>query len=166
MATALLAQYERRDSEQTLRQGLEEYYALNPQITQPDSQPTEFAEILRAHDVGHVIFGCDTGMYDELKILPLFWWTTECTFDVYLGMKDSPAVDVMYADMIQEKGQLWLLTAVLRVLPRLLPELAVIWRKTRNWDKRLPFLEYHTLLDRRLDLIRSEYNILQFMKQA
>jgi hypothetical protein len=159
-----LAQYERRESKQTLRQGLQEYYALNPQITAPDSQSVEFAEILRAHDVGHVLFGCDTGMYDELKILPLFWWTTECTFGVYLTMKDSPAVDVMYADMIQEKGRLWLLVSVLRVLPRLLPELASIWSRTRQWPKRLPFLEYQHLLDRQLDSIRSEYNILQFMK--
>jgi len=159
-----LAQYERRDTEQTLREGLEEYYALNPQITLPDSQPAEFSEILRAHDVGHVIFGCDTGMYDELKILPLFWWTTECTFSTYLEMKDSPAVDVMYADMIREKGKLWLLATVLWVVPGLLPELVSIWFRTRKWTKRLPFLDYEKLLDRQLGSIRAEYNILQFMK--
>jgi hypothetical protein len=159
-----LAQYERRDTEQTLREGLDEYYALNPQITPPDSQPPEFSEILRAHDVGHVIFGCDTGMYDELKILPLFWWTTECTFGTYLQMKDSPAVDVMYADMIREKGRLWLFLAVLKALPGLLPELVSVWSRTRKWSKRLPFLEDEQLLDRRLSSIRAEYNILQFMK--
>jgi len=164
MATVALAQYERRDTEQTLREGLEEYYALNPQITPPDSQPADFSEILRAHDVGHVIFGCDTGMYDELKILPLFWWTTECTFGTYLEMKDSPAVDVMYADMIREKGKPWLFLAVLKVLPGLLPELVSIWSRTRKWSKRLPFLEYEQLLDRQLSSIRAEYNILQFMK--
>jgi len=164
MAVVALAQYERRDTGQTLREGLEEYYAINPQITPPDSQPADFSEILRAHDVGHVIFGCDTGMYDELKILPLFWWTTECTFGTYLKMKNSPAVDVMYADMIQEKGRLWLFVSVLKVLPGLLPELVSIWTRTRKWAKRLPFLEYEQLLDRQLSSIRAEYNILQFLK--
>ncbi|MEM1241888.1 MAG: hypothetical protein AAGI45_18810, partial [Cyanobacteria bacterium P01_H01_bin.26] len=100
--------YMDKNSPQTLREGLAEYYALNPQVTDPATQPSDFAKILRAHDVGHVIYGCDTGMYDELKILPLFWWTSECTFRTYLKMKNSPAVDVMYEDMIREKGALWL----------------------------------------------------------
>jgi len=96
--------YTNKNSTQTLREGLEEYYALNPHVTPPSSQPPEFAEILQAHDVGHVIYGCDTRMYDELKILPLFWWTSECTFVRYLKMKNSPAVEVMYEDMIKEKA--------------------------------------------------------------
>jgi hypothetical protein len=62
-----------KNSIQTLREGLAEYYALNSHVTSPETQPPEFAQILLAHDVGHVIYGCDTGMYDELKILPLFW---------------------------------------------------------------------------------------------
>jgi NRPS condensation-like uncharacterized protein len=45
-------------------------------------------------------------MYDELRLLPLFWRTSECTFKTYLQMKNSPAVDVMYEDMIKEKGVL------------------------------------------------------------
>jgi hypothetical protein len=150
-------------SAQTLRQGLAEYYALNPHVTPPVSQPPEFAQILRAHDVGHVIYGCDTGMYDELRLLPLFWWTSECTFATYLKMKNSPAVDVMYDDMIREKGTLWLYGQVLRVLPPLLPALVGLWFKTRNWARRLPFLEFEPLLERSLLEIRQEFNLLQFV---
>jgi hypothetical protein len=156
--------YMDRNSTQTLRQGLEEYYALNPHITPPETQPSEFARILRAHDVGHVIYACDTGMYDELKILPLFWWTSECTFGTYLKMKDSPAVDVMYADMIREKGVLWLYGAVLRVLPFLIPALIPIWFKTQKRQKRLPFLEFEPLLNRSLLEIRQEFDLLQLIR--
>lgn len=113
------------------------------------------------NDVGHVIYGCDTGMYDELKILPLFWWTSECTFETYLKMKDSPAVDVMYADMIKEKGVLWLYGAVLKVLPTLIPALIPIWFKTRKRIKLLPFLEFEPLLDRSLLDIRQEFDLLE-----
>jgi hypothetical protein len=111
-----------------------------------------------------VIFGCDTGMYDELDILTLLWWTAECTFGANIKMKDSPAVDVMYADMIRVKGRLWLFLSVLKVLPGLLPELVSIWSRTRKWTKRLPFLEYEQLHDRQINAIRVEYNILQFLK--
>lgn len=151
-------------STQTLREGLAEYYACNPHVTPPETQPSEFAKILLAHDVGHVIYGCDTGMYDELKILPLFWWTSECTFQTYLKMKNSPAVGVMYEDMIREKGVLWLYRSVLRVLPLLIPALIPIWFKTRKRDKLLPFLEFEPLLDRSLLDIRQEFNLLQFIK--
>jgi hypothetical protein len=155
--------YMDKSSVQTLREGLAEYYALNPHVTPPETQPSEFAKILLAHDVGHVIYGCDTGMYDELKILPLFWWTSECTFQTYLKMKNSPAVDVMYADMIREKGVLWLYGEVLRVLPVLIPELIQIWFKARSRKKRLPFLAFEPLLDRTLLDIRQEFDLLRII---
>lgn len=153
-----------RNSTQTLREGLEEYYALNPHVTPPNSQPPEFAKILLAHDVGHVIYGCDTGMYDELKILPLFWWTSECTFQTYLKMKNSPAVAVMYDDLIREKGTLWLYKSILKVLPPLIPELISIWFKTRQRRNRVPFLEFEPLLEQSLLDIRKEFDLLQFIE--
>ncbi|MFM7428113.1 MAG: hypothetical protein ACKO7W_24470 [Elainella sp.] len=152
-----------RSSTQTLREGLAEYYALNPHVTPPETQPPEFARILQAHDVGHVIYGCDTGMYDELKILPLFWWTSDCTFQRFRQMRNTPAVDVMYEDMIREKGVLWLYGEVLKVLPGLIPTLIPIWFKTRNRQKLLPFLEFEPLLDRTLIEIRQEFDLLQLI---
>ena len=149
---------------QTLREGLAEYYALNPHVTPPATQSPEFAKILRAHDVGHVIYGCDTGMHDELKLLLLFWRTSECTFRKYLKMKDSPAVDIMYDDMVKEKGVLWLYGSVLRVLPSLVLELIPIWSNTHNRQKLLPFLGFEPLLDRTLLDIRKEFDLLQFVR--
>ncbi|MFB2877072.1 hypothetical protein [Floridanema aerugineum] len=158
--------YVNKDSTQTLRQGLAEYYALNPHITPPDTQPPEFAKILLAHDVGHVIYGCDTGMYDELKILPLFWWTSECTFERFREMRkrNKQVIDIMYDDMIKEKGVLWLYGAIFKVLPPLIPELIAIWFKTRDRKKRVPFLEFEPLLDRSLLDIRQEFDLLAFIK--
>ncbi|MFB2893530.1 hypothetical protein ACE1CI_11515 [Aerosakkonemataceae cyanobacterium BLCC-F50] len=158
--------YVNKDSTQTLREGLAEYYALNPHITPPDTQPPEFAKILLAHDVGHVIYGCDTGMYDELKILPLFWWTSECTFERFREMRkrNKQVIDIMYDDMIKEKGVLWLYGAIFKVLPPLIPELIAIWFKTRNRKKRVPFLEFEPLLDRSLLDIRQEFDLLAFIK--
>jgi hypothetical protein len=157
-------QYMDKASTQTVRAGLAEYYALNPNVTQPETQPAEFAKILLAHDVVHVIYGLDTGMYDELKLLPLSWWTSECTFGTYLKMKDSPAVDVMYDDMIKEKGVLWLYSSVLRVLPALILALIPIWFKTRNRQQLVPFLEFEPLLDRTLLDIRQEFDLLEFIE--
>jgi hypothetical protein len=157
-------QYMDKASTQNVRAGLAEYYALNPNVTQPETQPAEFAKILLAHDVVHVIYGLDTGMYDELKLLPLSWWTSECTFGTYLKMKDSPAVDVMYDDMIRDKGVLWLYSSVLRVLPALILVLIPIWFKTRRRQQLVPFLEFEPLLDRSLLDIRQEFDLLEFIE--
>jgi hypothetical protein len=154
--------YASKYSNQTLRQGLEEYYTLNPHLTPPDSQPPEFARILLAHDVGHVIYGCDTGMYDELRILPLFWWTSECTFSTFREMRktNKPVIDVMYDDMIRDKSVFWLYGSIIKVIPRLIPELISTWFKTRKRQNRVPFLKFAPLLDRSLLDIRQEFDLL------
>ena len=158
--------YADKASTQTLEEGLAEYYALNPHLTLPKTQPPEFARILRAHDVGHVIYGCDTGMYDELKLLPLFWWTSECTFQRFreMRMNNTAVIDVMYEDMIREKGALWLYGSILKVLPGVILELIPIWFQTRNRQKLLPFLDFEPLMERSLLDIRQEYNLMPLLK--
>jgi hypothetical protein len=154
--------YTEKHSNQTLREGLAEYYALNPHLTPPDTQPPEFARILLAHDVGHVIYGCDTGMYDELRILPLFWWTSECTFSTFREMRktNKSAIDVMYYDMTRDKSVFWLYGSIFKVIPRLIPELISTWLKTRKRHNRVPFLEFAPLLERSLLDIRQEFDLL------
>jgi hypothetical protein len=43
-------------------------------------------------------------------------------------------------------------------------DLVSIWLRTRNWSKSLPFLEEELLLDRQINSIRVEYNVLPFIK--
>ena len=156
--------YTDKYSTQTVQEGLEEYYKINSDLTNPNTQPDDFGKILLAHDVGHVIYGCDTDMYDELKLLPLSWWTSECTFKEYLKMRKNPAVDVMYEDFIKRHGVIWLYFSIISVLPRLLPELVSIWFKTRNRQNRVPFLEFESLLNRSLLDIRQELGILDLIE--
>ena len=156
--------YTNKNSIQTLQQGLEEYYKVNADLTNANTQPDDFGKILLAHDVAHVIYGCDIDMYDELKLLPLSWWTSECTFKEYLKMRKNPAVDVMYDDLIKHHGVVWLYLSIFVVLPRLIPELILIWFKSRDRKNRVPFLEFESLLNRSLLDIRREFGILDFIK--
>lgn len=156
--------YTNKNSTQTLQEGLEEYYKINSDITNPNTQPDDFGKILLAHDVGHIIYGCDTDMYDELKLLPLFWWTSKCTFQEYLKMRKNPAVDVMYNDLIERHGVVWLYLSILLVLPRLLPKLILIWFKTRNRRNIVPFLKFESLLNRSLLDIRQEFELLDLIE--
>ncbi len=160
--------YTNKHSTQTLQQGLEEYYKLNPNITDPRELPPEFARILLAHDVSHVVLGCDTNMYDEIKLLPLSFWTSDFKFDDYIRTnkdpKIKPAIDIMYDDLVKKHGLLWLYTSILFVLPRLVPELLIIWFKIRGKRKYYPFLDYEFLLERSLLEIRQEFDLLTVIK--
>ena len=160
--------YTDKTSTQTLREGLEEYYALNPNITDPRELPPDFAKILLAHDVSHIVYGCDTGMYDELKILPLTWWTSNYKFRDHLNtIKDPsirPAIRVMYDDLIKEHGVVWLYASIFIVLPQLLPELISMWLKSRHRLQWVPFLDFESLLDRSLQEIREEFDLLPFIQ--
>jgi hypothetical protein len=167
MSQRSLPLYKNRNSIQTLRQGLEEYYTVNPSVTDPRKLPPEFARILLAHDISHIVYGCDTGMYDELKLLPLTWWTSDYKFRDYLQTRKdptiSPAIKVMYDDLIKEHGVVWLYASILFVLPPLIPELISMWRKTRQRQCFVPLLDFEPLLERSLLEIRQEFDLLPFI---
>lgn len=156
--------YTNKNSTQTLRQGLEEYYAVNPNVTDPRELPPAFAKILLAHDVSHIILGCDTDMYDEIKLLPLGFWTSDFKFSDYLRVNRDPiikpAIRIMYDDLVKQHGVLWLYASIFVVLPKLLPEVVGIWFKTRGNRKYYPFLDYEPLLDHSLWDIRQEFDLL------
>lgn len=156
--------YTDKSSIQTLQQGLEEYYTTNPSLTQPSQMPPDFAKILLAHDVSHVILGCDTDMYDELRLLPLTFFTSDYKFRDYLRDRKNPAVDVMYDDLVKQHGLLWLYGSIFIVLPRLLPELVVMWFKSRGARKYYPFFNYEPLLNYSLLEIRQKFGLFAWIK--
>ena len=156
--------YTNKNTTQTLREGLEEHYALNCRITLPETMPPELAKILQSHDVAHVIYGCDTGIYDELKLLLLSSLTSECSNDCFSVMRKTPAVEVIYGDVIREKGVLWLGLRVLKVIPSFIPELISIYFKTRLRNKRVPLLEFPSWLERSVNDIRQEFDLLELLK--
>ena len=159
--------YTNRHSTQTLGQGLEEYYTANPNLTDPRELPLEFSQILLAHDITHIILGCDTDMYDELKLLPLCFWTSDFKFRDYLRVvrdpKIRPAIGIMYDDLVKQHGQFRLYASIVSVLPRLLPKIILIWFETRGTRKYYPFFDYESLLDRSLLEIRQEFELLPFI---
>lgn len=160
--------YVDKHSTQTLQEGLEEYYTFNPHISDPRKLPSEFAKILMAHDASHVILGCTTNIYDELKLLPLGFWTSDFKFRDYIRVnKDpaiKPAIDTMYRDIIKKRGVLRLYSSILLTLPLLVPEVIIIWFKTRSSRKFYPFLKYDSLLNCSLLEIRQEFHLLPLLK--
>ncbi|WP_414545525.1 hypothetical protein [Nostoc sp. CCY0012] len=70
----------------------------------------------------------------------------------------------MYKDLIKERGVLWLYSSITWVLPQLLPELTMIWLKTRSSRNYYPFLNYEQLLDVSLLELRQKFDLLPFIR--
>lgn len=60
--------FQRQDSRQTLAQGVEEYFAVNPGLATGRLMSPVAAEFFRCHDVAHVVFGCDVTLEDEAVV--------------------------------------------------------------------------------------------------
>jgi hypothetical protein len=61
--------YAEKINELTLGDALQLYYAHNPQFTVWSGYRSERARrLVKAHDVSHLIFGCDTSLLGEMRV--------------------------------------------------------------------------------------------------
>jgi hypothetical protein len=52
-----------------LDEALRRHYALNPQFTVWSDYKSDVAQkLVRAHDISHIVFGCDTGLLGEMRV--------------------------------------------------------------------------------------------------
>jgi ubiquinone biosynthesis protein Coq4 len=57
-----------QDCQFTLQQALDRYYAKNPGFYQPHQLDDNSRKVFFAHDVCHILFGCDTSLKGEAKV--------------------------------------------------------------------------------------------------
>ncbi len=138
------------DSEQTLEQGLEEYYTSQQGLVGGRGPSETAIEFFRCHDAAHVVFGCSTQLRDEgvVKIWS-FFGTTE-------GLSLIKGYRLPESKQIYEKLELGpILSTAIRALsfvPRVL-------MRCMRMRKRWPWNGFETHLQHSLREIRSEYGI-------
>ena len=57
--------FQKQNSEQTLREGLEEFYSINTQFRDLAEKDNPNAHIFKEHDYTHVLFGLGTSIEEE-----------------------------------------------------------------------------------------------------
>jgi hypothetical protein len=63
------ALYSRRADPMRLGDALDIHYDLNPQFTRWEKfKSPEAKGLVRAHDISHLLFGCDTGLLGEMQV--------------------------------------------------------------------------------------------------
>lgn len=141
-----------QDCDLTLQQALDRYYAQNPGFYQPSQLDDESRKVFFAHDVCHIIFGCNTSLVGEAKVEQWTIHSTNFSFQEYVDtVLSTEATRQAVAEIspIQVLGQ-----GFLNIYPLIKTYLRAKKVKPK-WD----FYKYSEYLDRSLVDIRKEFNI-------
>lgn len=148
--------YQRPDTPQTLREGLAEYYEVNPGLLDPSSMDDEFsASYFHCHDTTHVIFGTHTGPLDEGVNDVLTMFGVDVPYIRYIKGFFKTSGAGMVADQYKSLAIKPIFTSVVGTV-RLMPR---IWRTCRAMHKKWPWDPPEDALDRPLVDVRREYGI-------
>lgn len=143
-------QYREQNSPQTLREGLGEYYAANPAFNVEGflSMPRD---VIEAHDVCHVVFGCAATSADELVVETWTFFGTYIPARKYVAM----AKDGVVGEVARTFG-LWRMARRFALsLPRVLRALLATRRLRKKW----PHFGYQQFWDVPLCDLRRDFNI-------
>jgi ubiquinone biosynthesis protein Coq4 len=141
-----------RDCDLTLQQALDKYYAQNPGFYQPSQLDDDSRKVFFAHDVCHIIFGCDTSLFGEAKIEQWALNSTNLNFREYVDITLSTEAT---RQAVREVS-IWqiMVQGVLNIFP-----LTKTFIKAKKVQPKWDFYNYGDHLDRSVLDIRREFNI-------
>ena len=142
--------YQFQDSQQTLEEGVAEYYSANQQHFSTRKMTAPAQEFFRCHDVAHVVFGCDISLPDEAVVKISSAFGTTIGFGVMKGYQLAESKEVY--------DGLGLLDILLTTVKSMLLVPKTIWRCSRM-RKRWVWSEHSEFLQRPLGELRTEFGI-------
>ncbi|NNM21186.1 MAG: hypothetical protein HKO55_07955 [Gammaproteobacteria bacterium] len=136
----------------TLREGVKRHRAQNAVVVSEDDVSPEVQAFFRCHDVAHVVFGCDTTMVGEgvLKIFTIFGTT--------LGFRGHVTAysGAGAFGLFRQYSTLHVLRSILRLLACIPHAVVHARRMSRRW----PWADHSEYLDKTIEQVRREFNIV------
>ena len=148
--TTLTHRFESPTSDQTLSDGLAEYYLAHPDLKRGDVLSPAAREFFGAHDVVHVLYGCGTTMSDEAVVKLASLFGTTGGLSVLRGYRLHESLD------IYRKLPLGGILVALLAAPYLI--VRTVWR-CRRQRCRWPWCHYQPYLGVSLAVLRAEFGI-------
>jgi ubiquinone biosynthesis protein Coq4 len=141
-----------RDCHITIQQALDRYYAQNPDFYQPNRLDDDSRKVFFAHDVCHIIFGCDTSLVGEGKVEQ---WTIHSTNFNFQNYVDTILGTEATRQAVSEIS-VWqvFIQGFLNIYP-----LIKTYFRARQVKPKWDFYNYSAYLDRSIAEIREEFNI-------
>ena len=145
--------YQAQDSQQTLAEGLAEYYAVNgARVSPPPSLPPVSRALFRNHDICHVIFGLDTTLEDEGMADVRTLLSCDVGWRRYARYMTS---DPQAKAIFKELGYARAVWTTLAIFPRMARAIWEAWRMSKRWPWDAPAHYF----DRSLADLRRQYGI-------
>lgn len=154
--------YQARESQQTLREGLAEYYEAFPSLDRfAENDSRIVAQAFMAHDAVHVITGMDISPESEIILDTWQFWATYPGKDFWNSMRVTKKIfsdrefnqrikDIITASSL--KDWLWWFW---RCFIPCCKAIAFSWQMTKKWHT----YDFQNYLEVPLVNIRAEYNI-------
>jgi len=152
--------YQDQESPQTLREGLAEYRAANPQLFDPDELSRDeglgpLGRFFAAHDACHVLFGLSTSLPDEALADTWTIFGTDVRWREVWSYLRSDAQKQFLDTFLSEVGYGRLLWGTVQATPRVLRAIWRAWSMTRKWALH----DWASHLDEPLATLRHEHGI-------
>jgi hypothetical protein len=143
--------YQQPDTEMTLQQGLDEYYASRHDLQLGRGMSKAATEFFRCHDTVHIVFGCDTQLPSEAAVKMWSFFGTDAGLKrLYQG----------YA--LEESKEIYSSLHFLQMLDAGLRSLVIVplvmlgsFRMKKRWH----WSDFDHYLHRPLNSIREEFGI-------
>ena len=150
--------FQNQNSQQTLKEALEEFYSINVQFKNLVEKNSPNAKVFKEHDYTHVLFGLGTSIEEESLLDTYVIWGMKFNWGVIFDFYKAPEYKEVIGDIVSKHGGYWgIFKIYLSLMPLKFRVFLRCMKMKKKWD-------YHDiserLLNRTLQDIRQEYNIV------
>ena len=147
--------FQSQDCNITLAEGLEEYRAYLQANGKKQLIDAPGSTIIRDHDATHVIFGLDTSLEQESMLDSWVFLGTKWKLKELLAYNKLPELKQLYKDFWRDPGYFRLLMVAIKLAPIKFK----IRKRTKQMNKKWPFVSPDSLMDQRVCDLREEFGI-------
>ena len=150
--------FQNQNSQQTLKEALEEFYSINIQFKNLVEKNSPNAKVFREHDYTHVLFGLGTSIEEESLLDTYVIWGMKFNWSVIIDFYKDPEYKEVIGDIVSKYGGYW---GIFKIYLSLLPLKFRVFLRCMKMKKKWNYHDIsERLLSRTLQDIRQEYNII------
>jgi hypothetical protein len=150
--------FQNQNSQQTLKEALEEFYSINVQFKNLVEKNSPNAKVFKEHDYTHVIFGLGTSIEEESLLDTYVIWGMKFNWGVIFDFYKDPEYKEVIGDIVDKYGGYW---GIFKIYLSLMPLKFRVFLRCMKMKKKWHYHDIsERLLNRTLQDIRQEYNIV------
>ena len=149
--------FQKQNSEQTLREGLEEFYSINTQFRDLAEKDNPNAYIFKEHDYTHVLFGLGTSIEEESVLDTYVIWGMKFNWGKIINFYKDPEYKEVIGNIVQKHGGY---LGIFKIYMSLIPVKFRVFLRCLNMKKKWNYHDIsEEMLNTKLRNLRQEYNI-------